>query len=75
MGTRAAATKDQRTGDRQEWVTLVAAAKELGEQRLTVLTRALKGELEAKYEAGRSLISRASLDRVLAAKRQAKEGQ
>lgn len=50
------------------WMTLPDAAEALGEVRQTILTRAVKGELEAKHEAGRTLISRASVERVLASR-------
>lgn len=55
-----------------EWVGLVVAARELGENRQSVLVRAIKGDLEAKHVAGRTIVSRASLDRVLATKQGAK---
>ncbi len=48
------------------WMTLPDAAEALGEARQTVLTRTVKGELEAKHEAGRTLISRASVEKLLA---------
>lgn len=50
----------------KEWVSLGDAARALGESRLAALTRTVKGELEAKHIAGRTLISRDSLNRVLA---------
>lgn len=46
------------------WMSLVQAAKELGETRQRVLTRAVKGEVEAKYIAGRTVVSRASIERL-----------
>lgn len=46
------------------WMTLNRAGKELGESRYKVLTRTTLGELEAKHEAGRTLVSRASVERV-----------
>lgn len=49
---------------RDPWMSLVAAAKQLGETRQTVLTRAIKGEVEAKHIAGRTVVSRESVDRL-----------
>lgn len=57
---------------KDEWVSLGAAAKALGEVRQTVLTRAVAGELKAKLVAGRTVVDRASLDRAVAAKRAAR---
>lgn len=48
------------------WMTLNQAAKELGESRLAVLTRTVKGEIDAKHEAGRTIVSRESVRRVKA---------
>lgn len=45
-------------------MSLVAAARQLGETRQTVLTRAIKGEVEAKHVAGRTVVSRASIERL-----------
>lgn len=47
------------------WISLVEAARLLKETRQTVLTRAVKGELEAQHIAGRTLISRASVTRCI----------
>jgi hypothetical protein len=47
------------------WMSLVEAAKALGETRQTVLTRAIKGEVEAKHIAGRTVVSRESVARAL----------
>lgn len=60
----AAASKTDRLSD--QWVGLPQAAAELGESRLKVLSRTVTGELEADHLAGRTVISRASLDRLLA---------
>lgn len=49
------------------WMTLVEASTALGWTRLKVLSRSIKGELEARHIAGRTLVSRASVERVLAA--------
>jgi hypothetical protein len=49
-----------------EWVSLQRAAQELGEVRQTVLARAVAGELDGKAVAGRTVISRKSLNRLLA---------
>lgn len=51
--------------DDAHWIVLPEAARLLGESRLRVLTRAVKGELEAKHIAGRTIISRESLERIL----------
>lgn len=61
-------TARKATDTDEEWVSLGAAAKELGESRLKVLTRAVKGELTVKHIAGLTLISRQSLDGLLATK-------
>lgn len=47
------------------WIVLPEAAAILGWSRLRVLTRAIKGELEAKHFAGRTVISRESVERIL----------
>jgi hypothetical protein len=47
------------------WVSLVEASRLLGQSRQTILTRAVKGELEGKHIAGRTVISRASVERAL----------
>ncbi len=44
----------------------VEAARLLGESRLRLLARCAKGELESQYIAGRTVISRESIDRLLA---------
>jgi hypothetical protein len=50
----------------EEWMTLVEASRVLGETRLKVLSRSVKGELEAQHLAGRTLIRRSSVDALLA---------
>lgn len=58
MATASKAT----TSTRDEWVSLGAAARELSESRLKVLTRVVARELEAQHIAGQTFISRKSLD-------------
>lgn len=72
MGVSRATAKKGGSALDAEWVGLVVAARELGENRQSVLVRAIKGDLEAKHVAGRTIVSRASLDRVLATKKEAK---
>lgn len=48
----------------EDWMSLADAAQELGETRQTVLTRAVKGEVDAKHVAGRTIVSRSSVERV-----------
>lgn len=50
----------------EKWMTLVEASRLLGETRLKILSRSVKGELEAQHLAGRTVISRESVDRILA---------
>lgn len=61
MTTRKAA---RRNGD--EWVTLQAAATALGESRLAVLTRIVKGELDGAHVAKRTVVKRVSLAALIA---------
>lgn len=56
--------KKQRVDDR--WMSLVEAARVLGASRQTILARAIKGDLEAEHIAGRTVISRASVERAVA---------
>lgn len=56
------ARKDAEGGD--DWMSLSEAAETLGEHRQTVLTRGIKGEVEIKHIAGRTIVSRASVARV-----------
>jgi hypothetical protein len=48
------------------WMSLKEAAKALGMARQTVLTLALKGEVEAQHIAGRTVVTRESVERLLA---------
>lgn len=48
------------------WVSLKAAAAMLGMSRQTVLTLALKGDIVAQHIAGRTVVTRESVDRLLA---------
>ena len=45
------------------WMTLRQAALALGQTRHSVLTRIVKGELEAQIVAGRTVVSRESVER------------
>lgn len=45
-----------------DWVSLVEASRLLKQSRQTVLMRAVKGELVAKHIAGRTVVSRSSLE-------------
>lgn len=45
------------------WLSLLAASRELGMPRQSVLLLALKGEVEYQIAAGRVHISRASVER------------
>lgn len=47
------------------WMSLLKAAKLLGQSRQTVLTRVAKGEVEAMHIAGRTVVSRASVEKLL----------
>lgn len=58
----------KRETETDEWVTLNAAAAQLGESRLTVLHRIVKGELEGKHIAGRTVVKRAGVEAILAAR-------
>lgn len=44
-------------------ISLGEAARLLGESRQTVLARAVKGEIEAQHIAGRTVVSRGSIER------------
>jgi len=46
-----------------EWMSLGEASRMLGQSRQTILSRAIKGELEAQYIAGRTVVSRESVER------------
>lgn len=49
----------------ETWVSLVEAARMLGEARQTVLTRVVKRELVADHVAGRTVVTRASVEALL----------
>lgn len=67
-GANVMAAKEIRKQDiGNEWVSLVEASKMLGLSRQTVLTLAVKGELEAQHIAGRTVVSRKSVERALSA--------
>lgn len=55
------ARKKPKTEDR--WMSLVEAARVLGASRQTILARAVKGELDAEHIAGRTVVSRESVER------------
>lgn len=63
---RAEARKETEPAD--PWMTLNQAAAALGVSRPTVLARIVAGELEGKHEAGRTLVTRASVEQALAQK-------
>lgn len=63
----------RKTAPDDPWMSLPAAARALGCARQTVLNRANRGELDSWHAAGRTLISRASVERVLAEEREAEE--
>jgi hypothetical protein len=46
----------------EEWVSLLVAARELGCSRQGVLTSIVAGELVSDHRAGRTTVSRLSLD-------------
>lgn len=48
-----------------EWLSLNAAAALLGESRLTVLHRIVRGELEGKPVGGRSVVKREGVEAIL----------
>lgn len=54
--------KAKRTG---EWMSLVEAARVLGVSRLTVLTRAMRGEFTAQDVAGRTVVLRADVEQAI----------
>jgi hypothetical protein len=49
-------------------MSLADAARVLGESRQGVLTRAVKGDIVAKHIAGRTVVTRESVERVRSAK-------
>jgi len=54
--------------DPEGWVSLPVASRMLRVSRQTTLTMALRGELDAQHIAGRTVISRDSIEKALAAK-------
>lgn len=56
------------TAQGDAWMSIVEAARVLGESRLRVLSRAVKGELVAQQFAGRTCVLRESVERVKATK-------
>lgn len=60
--------KAARKTDPNPWLSLPEAARQLGESRLAVLTRAVKGEVDAQHIAGRTVVSQASVQRLLSEK-------
>lgn len=59
MGTTTA-RKETEAGD--GWMTLNKAATALGKNRQSVLVMIVAKELEGKHEAGRTLVTRASVE-------------
>lgn len=57
-----------------EWITLAEAARILGESRLTVLSRSVRGEITASFIAGRNVVSRSSIAKFLATRGEAAVG-
>lgn len=53
------------------WLTVPGAAKALGESRLSVLSRSLRGELVSEQRAGQTFITRKSVEQVARLKRNA----
>lgn len=53
------------------WMSLLEASKTLDESRQTVLVRAVRGEVAAAVVAGRTVVDRASVERIAAEKRAA----
>lgn len=51
-------------GEPDAWVSLRAASEMLGQTRHTVLMRIVKGELTGQVIAGRTVVSRESVERV-----------
>jgi hypothetical protein len=64
------ATAARRNGTdekRDEWLSIPQAQRMLGIARHTLLARTLDGEFESTVVAGRRVISRASVDKAIAA--------
>lgn len=51
-----------------EWMSLPAAERALGESRLTVLNRIVKGDLVGQHIAGRTVVRRDTVERLAAAR-------
>jgi hypothetical protein len=60
----ATARKTETLGD--QWMSIVEAARVLGMSRLGVLSLTVKGVLEGQHVANRNVISRASVEKLLA---------
>lgn len=58
------AARSRKQDDDGEWISLSSAAELLGEHRQTVLTRIVAGELEGKVVADRTIVTRASVERL-----------
>lgn len=69
-GTPDETVDDVTSAPADPWMSLVEAARVLGESRQGILTRAVKGEVEAQHIAGRTVVSRASIDRVRRSKQE-----
>ncbi len=54
-----------RAGAGDAWMSVPEASRMLGESRLKVLSRTVKGELIAQHVAGRAFVSRESVERLL----------
>jgi hypothetical protein len=48
-----------------DWVTLPEAARMLSQSRLATLSLAVKGDIDAQHIAGRTLVSRSSIEKYL----------
>jgi hypothetical protein len=60
--------KGRRNSTRDEWMSLHAAAAALGLSRETALALCIKGDLVGQHIAGRTVVSRASVEAVRDAK-------
>jgi hypothetical protein len=60
--------KERPVSSTEAWVTLYAAAKEIGMSRLATLTLIVKGDLIGQHLANQTFVRRDSLDRYLAAR-------
>lgn len=59
------ARKETENGD--EWISLAEAARQLGQTRHSILQRAVAGEIVAQHIAGRTVVTKASVDAAKAA--------